>query len=128
MTNIKKLKNLLKGSDIIAKLPAGEVISIFNLIADVEKDVQEAQLYDLWHNNVILSTDAYKCSHYQVYPENTEFVYSYIESRGSDRKWTQVQFFGLQAFIKRYLSKPITQEHIDFAEKYITGMGLPFNK
>lgn len=32
--------------------------------------------------NFILNTDSYKASHYLQYSEGTEYVYSYIESRG----------------------------------------------
>ena len=32
--------------------------------------------------NLILNTDSYKTSHYVQYPQGTEFVSSYIESRG----------------------------------------------
>jgi nicotinamide phosphoribosyltransferase len=63
---------------------------------------------------------------YKLLPENTEYVYSYIESRGG--KWDQTLFFGLQAYIKEYLSNPITQEEIEYANKFITQHGLPFNK
>lgn len=71
-------------------------------------------------------TDSYKSSHWIQYPEGTEYVYSYIESRGGKWPWTVV--FGLQAFIKEYLSKPITQENIDEAADFFAGHGEPFNK
>lgn len=61
-----------------------------------------------------LNTDSYKISHYMQYPEGTEKVFSYIESRGG--KKNAVTFFGLQAFIKKYLMKPITKQDIDMAE------------
>ena len=32
--------------------------------------------------SIILNTDSYKCSMFKQYPPNTEYVYSYIESRG----------------------------------------------
>jgi YesN/AraC family two-component response regulator len=45
------------------------------------------------------------------YPPKTETVFSYIESRGG--KYDETVFFGIQAFIKEYLSKPITMANID---------------
>lgn len=77
-------------------------------------------------NNLLLMTDSYKASHFLQYPEKTERVSSYIESRGG--KWDRTVFFGLQMFLKEYLSKPITQEDIDEAEAFWTAHGEPFNR
>lgn len=55
--------------------------------------------------NLILNTDSYKASHFLQYPEGTTHVSSYIEAR--DGRYNEVLFFGLQAFIKEYLTKPI---------------------
>jgi nicotinamide phosphoribosyltransferase len=74
--------------------------------------------------NIILNSDSYKYSQFSQYPEGTEYVYSYIESRGG--AWDATVFFGLQMFIKEYLLTPITQEDIDVAEEIITTHGLPF--
>lgn len=60
--------------------------------------------------NPILLTDSYKYSHYKQYPPGTTKVYSYFESRGGD--FDKTLFFGLQYIIKKYLTTPITQEHI----------------
>ena len=77
-------------------------------------------------SNLILNTDSYKCSQFNQYPPNTDYVYSYIESRGGE--WDATLFYGLQIFLKDILSKPITQEDIDEAE-YVLGIhGEPFNK
>ena len=57
--------------------------------------------------NFILNTDSYKTSHYLQYPEGTQYISNYIESRGGD--FETCLFFGLQMFIKEYLSKPINQ-------------------
>ncbi|WP_370307304.1 nicotinate phosphoribosyltransferase [Sinimarinibacterium flocculans] len=65
-------------------------------------------------HNLILNTDSYKLTHYLQYPPGTEVVNSYIEPRGG--ALPDVVFFGLQAFIKEYLTKPITQADIDEAE------------
>lgn len=74
--------------------------------------------------NLILNTDSYKYSQPYQYPPGTELGYSYIESRGG--KWDETVFFGLQMFLKEYMSKPITQEDIDFAEEIVTTHGEPF--
>ncbi|MDP8161719.1 nicotinate phosphoribosyltransferase [Pasteurella skyensis] len=76
-------------------------------------------------NNLILNTDSYKASHWVQYPPQSEYISSYIESRKSD---FDVVFFGLQAFIKEYLSKPITLQDIEEAEMVFTAHGEPFNK
>ncbi|MFC6276617.1 nicotinate phosphoribosyltransferase [Psittacicella hinzii] len=76
--------------------------------------------------NPILDIDSYKASHFNQYPPGTQNVSSYIESRGG--KYSHTIFFGLQRFLSKYLSKPITQANIDQAEKFLAAHGLPFNK
>lgn len=76
------------------------------------------------HKNIILSGDSYKYSQFSQYPEGTEYVFSYIESRGGD--WDSTVYFGLQAFLREYLSRPVTMADIDEAENIITQHGLPF--
>jgi len=78
------------------------------------------------NTNKILSTDSYKASHYLQMRPNTQYVYSYIEARGG--KWSHAMFFGLQAFLKEYLSKPITMEDIDEADEFFAAHGEPFNR
>lgn len=74
--------------------------------------------------NLILMTDSYKNSMMNgQYEEGTEYVYSYIESRGG--KWDKTLFFGLQMFLKEYLLHPITQDDIDEAEPiWLDHMGM----
>lgn len=76
--------------------------------------------------NILLNTDSYKTSMFKQYPAGTTGVYSYIESRGG--QYDKTVFFGLQAFIKEYLTKPITQEDIDIADEILTAHGEPFNR
>lgn len=78
------------------------------------------------NRNIILNVDSYKTSHYLQYPPGTRTVSSYIESRGG--KYRHSLFFGLQFFIKQYLSTPITQGDIDEAEAVLTSHGMPFNR
>jgi nicotinamide phosphoribosyltransferase len=66
-------------------------------------------------DNIILMTDSYKLSHYRQYPAGTENVFSYFESRVG-AKFPYTVFFGLQYFLRKYLSgRVVTQEKIDQA-------------
>jgi nicotinamide phosphoribosyltransferase len=76
--------------------------------------------------SIILNTDSYKVSMFSQYPPGTTGVYSYIESRGG--RYDKTVFFGLQAFIKEYLLKPITQADIDEAAEVLAAHGEPFNR
>jgi nicotinamide phosphoribosyltransferase len=76
--------------------------------------------------NILLNTDSYKCSQFNQMPPGTEYIYSYIESRGG--RWDRTVFFGLQAFLREYLTTPVTMADIDIAEKIITAHGEPFNR
>lgn len=76
-------------------------------------------------DNLILNSDSYKTSHWLQYPPGSEYMSSYVEARRGDY---DVIFFGLQAYIKEYLDKPITTAHIDEAETIIKAHGLPFNR
>src|ERR1051325_1443680 len=79
--------------------------------------------------NPILNTDSYKYSHYLQYPPGTTHVCSYIEPRhGGIEKFEKVVFFGLQMFLKEYMSVPITMEDIDEAETIVKAHGEPFNR
>lgn len=78
------------------------------------------------HPNIILNSDSYKASHYLQYPRGTQYVSSYIESRGG--AFEQTVFFGLQMFLEEYLCHPITRYDIDEAEELILAHGLPFNR
>ena len=79
-------------------------------------------------DNFILNTDSYKTSHWLQYPPNTEYVSSYIEARGGNSNFENVLFFGLQAFLKQYLTKPITNADIDEAKVLLAAHGVPFNE
>lgn len=77
--------------------------------------------------NLILNTDSYKLSHYLQYPPETRAISSYVEARGHSEQ-AEVLFFGLQMFLKEYLSKSVTMKDIDEAEAIVTAHGLPFNR
>lgn len=76
--------------------------------------------------NPLMNTDSYKYSHYLQYKPGTEYVHSYIESRGGE--YDETVFFGLQAFIKEYLLKPFTQNDIEQAAAIAQAHGTPFNR
>lgn len=76
--------------------------------------------------NIILNTDSYKTGHYLQYPPGTEVVYSYIEARNDDDR--DVVVFGLQAFIKEYLTRKINYNDINAAEEIFKLHGVPFNR
>ncbi|AMX01279.1 nicotinate phosphoribosyltransferase [Microbulbifer thermotolerans] len=77
-------------------------------------------------HNLILNVDSYKASHYLQYPPGSEYVSSYIECRGGE--FPEAVFFGLQAFIKQYLLKPISAADIDEAEQLLHAHGLPCHR
>lgn len=80
----------------------------------------------MFTDNLILNTDSYKASHFLQYPKGTQVVSSYIEARGG--RFTHSVFFGLQAFLKAYLLKPITLADIDEADALFAAHGVPFNR
>ena len=68
--------------------------------------------------NLVLATDSYKFTHWKQYPPGTEFVYSYLESRGG--MFGQVVFFGLQYYLERYLSGVVvTEEDVREARRFV---------
>lgn len=76
--------------------------------------------------SILLDVDSYKGSHFLQYPPGTEHISSYIEARGG--KFDDMVFFGLQMYLKRYLSQPITLAQIDYAEALWSAHGVPFNR
>ncbi|MEC5147935.1 nicotinate phosphoribosyltransferase [Chitinophaga sp. 212800010-3] len=68
--------------------------------------------------NLILLADAYKYSHHKLYVPGTQFIYSYLESRGG--KFDETVFYGLQYFLKEYLAGEVfTKEKLDEAESLL---------
>lgn len=76
------------------------------------------------YRNLILCTDSYKASHWLQYPPGTSEMFSYIEARTDE----PTLFFGLQAILLAYLSKPITGDDIDEAAAFFDMHGVPFNR
>ncbi|MHA6797361.1 nicotinate phosphoribosyltransferase (plasmid) [Pseudonocardia bannensis] len=77
-------------------------------------------------DNLILDVDNYKHCHYPLYPKGTEYVSSYIESRGG--LFPVTMFVGLQVYLRERLMKPITLEDIDEAEFVAREQGMHFNR
>ncbi|RHW29141.1 nicotinate phosphoribosyltransferase [Nocardioides immobilis] len=77
-------------------------------------------------HNIITNTDSYKNCHYALYPPGTEYVSAYIEARGGEIP--AGMFVGLQAFLREYLSQPVTLEHINEAEFIAREQGMHFNR
>ncbi|MCB1179893.1 MAG: nicotinate phosphoribosyltransferase [Leptospiraceae bacterium] len=74
--------------------------------------------------NLILDTDSYKSSHFLQYPPGTNYMTSYVESRGGEYPGTI--FFGLQYILKSVLSQKVTEEMVMEANEFFKNHGLPF--
>lgn len=59
--------------------------------------------------NPLLATDVYKMGHIEQYAPGTNKVYSYLLAR-SDQTFDKTVFFGLQYYLKEYLSVKLTPE------------------
>lgn len=71
----------------------------------------------MYCDNILLMTDSYKAGHAECYNPKVQKISSYFESRGG--KMDKIVFFGLQYFIKKYLTgQVITTEKINEAEKF----------
>lgn len=75
--------------------------------------------------NRIIEADSYKFSQYSVLPVGTEGVFSYIEARVKNKVIVPI---GMQMWMKKFLSTPLTQEEVDEAEAIVVAHGEPFNK
>jgi nicotinamide phosphoribosyltransferase len=75
--------------------------------------------------NFLIDTDSYKVSHYLQYPPGTTSMFSYIESRGGE--YNKTVFFGLQYYLKRYLTHRVTVAEVEEAKEFFAAHGEPFN-
>jgi nicotinamide phosphoribosyltransferase len=75
--------------------------------------------------NLILKSDSYKYSQWKQYPSGSSNLFSYLESRGG--VYPSTVFFGLQYYLKEYLSTPITVEDVEEAAEIIRAHGVDFN-
>lgn len=75
--------------------------------------------------NFLIDTDSYKASHYLQYPPSTTSMFSYIESRGGE--YNKTVFFGLQYYLRRYLTHRVTMAEVEEAKEFFEAHGEPFN-
>jgi nicotinamide phosphoribosyltransferase len=75
--------------------------------------------------NPILATDSYKLSHAKAYPKGVTGMFSYIEARTGGRDIMIP--FGMQMWVKKFLTQPVTYEHIKEAEEFAQLHGEPFD-
>jgi len=76
-------------------------------------------------SNLILRTDSYKASQWKQYPPGSTSLFSYFESRGG--VYPETVFFGLQYYLKEYLSTPVTVEDVEEAKEFFSLHGVDFN-
>src|SRR5215467_5256759 len=68
--------------------------------------------------NLVLKTDSYKFTHWKQYPPGTQYVYSYLESRGG--MFPQTVFFGLQYYLVKYLQGAVvTEDDVLEAQQFV---------
>lgn len=75
--------------------------------------------------SIIIDCDSYKMGHWVQYPKGTTKMYSYLESRGG--KYNKTVMFGLQYYLKKFLTKPITMDDVEEAKEISELHGVPFN-
>lgn len=75
--------------------------------------------------NYLIDVDSYKVSHSVQYPPHTTSMFSYVESRGGPFESTV--FFGLQYYLKKYLTHRVTVEEVEEAKEFFDAHGEPFN-
>lgn len=76
-------------------------------------------------SNLILDADSYKLSHFAAYPKNIVGMFSYLEPRIGGET---IIPFGMQMWIQKTLTKPISTNDIDEAEDFAKKHGEPFNR
>ncbi len=75
--------------------------------------------------SIPFDTDSYKVSHAEQYPPGTTSMFSYVESRGGE--YNETVFFGLQYYLKEYLSHRVTVDEVERAKSFYAAHGEPFN-
>jgi len=79
-------------------------------------------------SNLLLQTDVYKFGHKDQYPPGTNKVYSYLESRGSREDGLEYSvFYGLQFYLRKYFSSPVTHDDVDEYQDVASGILGPDN-
>ena len=82
--------------------------------------------------NILKHTDSYKYSHFPQYPRDTQYVSSYVTARHASPELPteHVVFFGLNAFVKKYLNSEqmFGDMDIEDAKRMSAQHGEPFNE
>lgn len=103
---------------------------MFNLQKHAKQNSNDHSSAELFRKlnsfSLVKDTDSYKMSQYLQYPEDTDGYFGYIESRGG--KFDSTVFFGLQYYLKQYLSVQVTSERVLFMEEFAKFHGEPFNR
>lgn len=103
-------------------------MSIFNSNIDITSASGVANLFQEFDpNNLILKTDSYKLNHWEMLPAGAQYLYSYVESRGSDQYetrgaiegYTKTVWYGLQAILKRHFTGRLTMKDVDEAQAIV---------
>jgi nicotinamide phosphoribosyltransferase len=79
----------------------------------------------------INQTDSYKFPHFQQYLPGTQYVSSYIESRGVElgKTWKDMVFAGMQYYLSEFLSQPlVTEASLKRAARRVPQHGVTFNE
>jgi nicotinamide phosphoribosyltransferase len=66
-----------------------------------------------------MRTDSYKVAHWPVYPDDLQYLFSYLESRGGLFQST-VAYGAINYLLDEYLTDPVTMADIDYSEKRFT--------
>lgn len=88
--------------------------------------------------NILQLADSYKYSHFNQYPKNAVISQHYFEARGVSKEFQnqfpsnisidKVIFFGLQYYIKEYLTKEIRKKDLDKVQLQAQAHGIPFDR
>lgn len=75
--------------------------------------------------SILRLADSYKYSHASQYPKNMVYMYDYMESRGG--VYSNTVFVGLQYYLKKYLTKPVSMKDVKKARTKAKRHGIPFD-
>lgn len=76
--------------------------------------------------NPLTWMDGYKFSQFKQYPFQMKHLSSYIEARFG-AKHVDIPFF-IQPFLKEFMTRPLTQRHIEDQAHFNKAYGAPFNR
>ena len=83
----------------------------FSNIPRLYSTINSDNLYSKKETNLLLCTDVYKMGHIEQHVPKCNKIYSYLQAR-SDKTFKETTFFGLQYYLKEYLSRPITHDNV----------------